>query len=76
MVLERVAGATLGLELRSRLLWWKEAFYSPSARLSYRDLTAEIAAPLMAYDYQAPLPALTPVSVVAFLRETLVTLLP
>ena len=75
-VLDRVATATQGLELRSRLLWWREAFYSPSARLSYRNLNAEIAAPLMAYDYQVPLPALTPASVVAFLRETFAALPP
>lgn len=70
-MLERISSATLGLELRSRLLWWKEAAYSPSARVDYSSLSSTVAAALMAYDYQAPLPCLTPGSVVAFFKSVL-----
>ena len=74
-VLTKISAATLGLELRSRLLWWKEAMISPSARVSYRSIDRNCVPALMAYDYQVVLPALTPVSVIAFLTETVTTLL-
>lgn len=70
-----LASITRGVEMRSRLLWWKEALVSPSARISYRDVDPPKAAPgLMAYDYQAVLPSIAPVSVTAFLTETVRTL--
>lgn len=74
-VLTNISEATHGLELRSRLLWWKEAMMSPSARVSYRNIDRDCLPALMAYDYQAVLPALTPASVMAFLTETVTTLL-
>lgn len=67
---QRLAAASHGVDLRSRLLWWKEAKISPSARVEYRSLTSSIAPVLMAFDFQTMLPPLAPVSVTAFLRET------
>ncbi|MYB26248.1 MAG: hypothetical protein F4X32_01945 [Candidatus Dadabacteria bacterium] len=72
----QLASTMHGVEMRSRLLWWKEAFVSPSARISYRDIDRKAAPGLMAYDYQAVLPSLAPSSVSAFLIETVRMLLP
>ena len=72
----QIASATHGVEIRSRLLWWKEALVSPSARVSYRDIDRKSAPGLMAFDYQAVLPSLAPASVSAFLLETVRTLQP
>ena len=72
----QLASTTHGVEMRSRLLWWKEALVSPSARVSYRDIDNKAVPGLMAYDYQAVLPSLAPSSVSAFLIETVRTLLP
>ena len=72
----QLASAMQGVEMRSRLLWWKEALVSPSARISYRDIDHKAAPGLMAYDYQAVLPSLAPSSVSAFLIETVQMLLP
>lgn len=66
-----VSGATMGLQRRTGLLWWKETLFSPSARKSYRDMPAYAAALLMAFDIYRQVPAFSPVSVAAFLRETL-----
>jgi hypothetical protein len=73
-VLTNVAAATQGLELRSRLLWWKEALYSTSSQVSYRTLESPVASGLMPYDFQILLPSLTPASVTMFLRETVTSL--
>ena len=72
----QIASSTHGVEMRSRLLWWKEALVSPSARVSYRDINRKAAPGLMAYDYQAVLPSLAPASVSAFLLETVRALQP
>ena len=72
----QIASTTRGVEMRSRLLWWKEALVSPSAGVSYRDIDWKAAPGLMAYDYQAVLPSLAPASVSAFLLETVRTLQP
>ena len=72
----QLASTTHGVEMRSRLLWWKEALVSPSAHISYRDIDPKAVPGLMAYDYQAVLPSLAPSSVSAFLIETVRTLLP
>lgn len=68
-VAARLTAAALGVDLRSRLLWWNEAKISPSARVEYRALSPSTAAGLMAFDYQKMLPPLAPASVIAFLRE-------
>ena len=70
----QIASTTHGVEMRSRLLWWKEALVSPSAHVSYRDIDRKAVPGLMAYDYQAVLPSLAPASVSAFLLETVRTL--
>jgi hypothetical protein len=64
-----VSGATSGLQRRTNLLWWKEALYSPSARVSYRDLPIFSAAALMALDLHSQVPIFSPASVSAFLNE-------
>ena len=73
---DQIASTTHGVEMRSRLLWWKEALVSPSAHVSYREIDRKAAPGLMAYDYQAVLPSLAPASVSAFLLETVRTLHP
>lgn len=72
--LQAVSTATAGLQRRTNLLWWKEARFSPSARISYRDLSPADAAALMAFDMHQQIPTFSPASVAAFLRETVVAL--
>ena len=74
--LDQVASTARGLEMRSRLLWWREALVSPSAAVSYRHVDKNAVPGLMAYDCQAALPSLAPVSVSAFLCEAIRELLP
>ena len=72
--LQAVSGATVGLQRRTNLLWWKEALYSPIARMSYRDMSTFDAATLMAFDMHRQIPTLSPASVAAFLREAVIAL--
>ena len=72
--LQAVSIATAGLQRRTNLLWWKEALFSPSARISYRELSPADAAVLMAFDMHQQIPTFSPASVAAFLRETVVSL--
>ena len=72
--LQAVASASSGLQRRTALLWWKEALYSPSLQLTYRDITAEEAAATMAFDLVSTCPAATPLSVAYFLKETVASL--
>lgn len=72
--LQAVSDAAGGLQRRTNLLWWKEALFSPSARMSYRDMTPFEAAVLMAFDMHQQIPTFSPASVAAFLREAVVTL--
>jgi hypothetical protein len=60
-----------GLERRTTLLWWKEALYSPSAQVSYRELGPTVAAALAAADASAQTGPFAPRMAEAFLRETL-----
>lgn len=64
-------GATAGLQRRTNLLWWKETLYSTSAHASYRDMSAFVAAALMAFDLYQQVPTYSPASVSAFLNETI-----
>ena len=73
--LQAVGDATAGLQRRTNLLWWKEALFSPSARMSYHDMSPYDAATLMAFDMHRQIPTFSPASVAAFLREA-VTALP
>lgn len=68
-LLSSFSGATTGLQRRTQLLWWKEALFSPSARVSYRSLDDVAAASLMAFDLFQQLPMLSPASVQSFLAE-------
>ena len=72
--MQAVSSAAAGLQRRTNLLWWKEALFSPSARISYRDMTSFDAAALMAFDMHLQIPTFSPASVAAFLRETVVAL--
>ena len=72
--LQAVSGATAGLQRRTNLLWWKEALFSPSTRMSYRDMSPSDAAALMAFDMHRQIPTFSPASVAAFLRETVIAL--
>ena len=72
--LQAVSNATAGLQRRTNLLWWKEAMFSPSARMSYREMTSFDAAVLMALDMHRQIPTFSPASVAAFLRESVITL--
>jgi hypothetical protein len=72
--LKLVSAATAGLQRRTNLIWWKETLYSPSARVSYRALPASTVGALMAFDLHQQVPIFSPVSVAAFLSETVLSL--
>ncbi|CUH81426.1 GTPase-associated system all-helical protein GASH [Tropicibacter naphthalenivorans] len=72
--LNSFSAATAGLQRRTKLLWWREALYSPSAAKSYRELSPTTAAALMALDLFETVPLFTPASVSAFLGETVLRL--
>ncbi len=72
--LKLVSAATAGLQRRTNLIWWKETLYSPSARVSYRALPASDVGALMALDLHQQVPSFSPVSVAAFLSETVLSL--
>ena len=72
--LQTVSSATAGLQRRTNLLWWKEALFSASVRMSYREMSAYNAAALMAFDLHRRIPTFSPTSVAAFLRETVIAL--
>lgn len=72
--LNAVGGATTGLQRRTNLLWWKEALFSISARVSYRSLPPTAAAAQMAFDLHQQVPTFSPASVSAFLFEAVLSL--
>lgn len=72
--LEVVSQATAGLQRRTNLLWWKEALFSRSAGMSYREMSTSDAAVLMAFDMYRHIPTFSPLSVAAFLREAVIAL--
>ena len=72
--LQAVSGATAGLQRRTNLIWWKESLYSPSGRLSYRQMPTSTAAALMAFDLHQQVPTFSPASVAAFLHEAVLSL--
>lgn len=72
--LNTVTAATAGLQRRTNLLWWKETLFSPTTRVSYRDLPPASAATLMAFDLHQQVPMFSPASVAAFLSEAVVGL--
>jgi len=74
--LSSVSGATIGLQRRTSLIWWKESFYSPSAFCSYRQMPPAIAAIVMAFDIFNQVPTCSPASVTAFLYESVLSISP
>jgi hypothetical protein len=72
--LNAISTATAGLQRRTHLIWWKQALYSATAHVSYRELPVAPAATLMAFDLFKQLPTFSPISVSAFLREAVVSI--
>lgn len=58
------------LQIRTQLLWWKEACYSTSIKQSYRTQPNGLLQVILANDYSAFVPYSNPTSVDFFLRET------
>lgn len=69
-----VSNRNKSLQLRSELLWWKEAGYSDSTDRSYDELDKSILGIVLAYDYSIFIPVIYPKSVDYFLKETYKTL--
>jgi hypothetical protein len=67
---EEVSKRNKSLQLRSELLWWKEAGYSSSTDRSYDELDKSILEIVLAYDYSIFIPVIYPKSVDYFLKET------
>lgn len=62
------------MQMRTQLLWWKEASYSPSQKVTYKNLQDGLLQVLLAFDYANFIPEMYPVSVDYFLIETLKSL--
>lgn len=67
---KEISNKNKSLQLRSELLWWKEARYSSSTDKSYNELDKRILETVMAYDYSTFIPPIYPKSVDYFLKET------
>lgn len=67
---KEVSNRSKSLQLRSELLWWKEARYSSSTDRSYDELDRNILEIVLAYDYSSFIPEIYPKSVDYFLKET------
>lgn len=65
-----VSNRNKSLQLRSELLWWKEAGYSASTDRSYDELDKSILRIVLPYDYSIFIPVIYPKSVDYFLKET------
>jgi hypothetical protein len=72
--LSAVSRATVGLQRRTSLIWWKESLYSLSACCSYRQMPPAVAAAVMAFDLFKQVPTCSPASVSAFLYESVLSL--
>jgi GTPase-associated system-like protein len=62
------------MQMRTQLLWWKEAGYSPLQKATYIGMKDGQLHVLLAYDYSDFIPEMYPVSVDYFLIETLKSL--
>lgn len=62
------------MQMRTQLLWWKEACYSPLQKATYKNMKEGQLQILLAYDYSHFIPEMYPVSVDYFLIETLKSL--
>jgi hypothetical protein len=60
-----------GIAGRTRLLWWRQALYSPRIQFGYRQVAPATAAVLMALDLTDETNPQTPLSVEYFLREAI-----
>ncbi|HNP68900.1 MAG TPA: GTPase-associated system all-helical protein GASH, partial [Aequorivita sp.] len=69
-VQKEVSDKSKSLQLRSELLWWKEAGYSSSTDKSYDELDRKILGIVLANDYSTFIPLIYPKSVDYFLKET------
>ncbi|WP_078130562.1 GTPase-associated system all-helical protein GASH [Leptospira alexanderi] len=58
------------LQIRTELLWWKEACYSVSFNQSYKNQQRGLLQIAIAYDYASFIPEIYPTSVDYFLKET------
>jgi hypothetical protein len=58
------------LQMRTQLLWWKEACYSDNLHQSYRGLQNGLLQILLATDYSTFVPLIYPTSADFFLKET------
>lgn len=58
------------LQMRTQLLWWKEAGYSLSYKGSYKELKEGMLQVILAHDYSSFVPSMYPTSVDYFLKET------
>lgn len=65
-----VSNRNKSLQLRSELLWWKEANYSSSTDKSYNELDGNILGIVLAHDYSCFIPEIYPKSVDYFFKET------
>ena len=63
------------LRMRSQILWWKEALFSVSKEMSYREMAPGEATLTMAIDLAACTPPIYPVSIDYILQETLLSCL-
>lgn len=62
------------MQMRTQLIWWKEAAYSPSQKATYKKMKDGELQVLLAHDYSDFVPVMYPVSVDYFLIETLKSL--
>lgn len=69
-VQQEVSNRNKSLQLRSELLWWKEARYSSSTDRSYDELDKNILEIVLACDYSSFIPVIYPKSVDYFLKES------
>ncbi|WP_343624470.1 GTPase-associated system all-helical protein GASH [Flavobacterium lindanitolerans] len=67
---KEVSNRNKSLQLRSELLWWKEAKYSSSTDRSYNELDGNILGIVLAHDYSCFIPEIYPKSVDYFFKET------
>lgn len=59
------------MQMRTQLLWWKEAGYSPLQKATYKNMKEGQLQVMLANDYSDFIPEMYPVSVDYFLIETL-----
>lgn len=67
---KRFADLINQMQMRSQLIWWKEAGYSPLLRKSYKGIKDGVIQVLLAHDYSSFIPDQYPVSVDYFLIGT------